>query len=647
MPAVLGDFLAAASEHLEAAVVVGDGQVTELPAVARDLHRLVAVMSHCLEDLTPCDAVEASFRDDLHAWERAVIDAGAALHTAAACLRRSADEPGDQAVAAVSWRARHLAAAATQLAAGRDLLHTHLGSDPGGLTRDRSEWGLVVTSLPVTRALAYEVARWAQQLAPFAAWLAGSATSYALRRAPDQDAPAAVRDELASASQWLQVASAAVRPALDADPVRTTDTDLLDAIPAAAAPRRHRPDAAGESVTELCYGISISASRLRAAARGSQERARWSPGTTSGGWQWMAQAAAVTSHLSELALRSLSIRAGQLSGLPVTGAQLRDAADRMADMRAAWQQVDRTWDLLVTESRLLQTPAMTEASDLVLRLGRLVWDNPRWTPARSDRAPQRTPAALAPGAAAVNSVAAAAHQAVDALARVAMTDLEAVEAADRAGRLYVPTRSLSADYNVPRPFAPAPAARFRVLRDAYRAAVEASIEAAHVLDELTVAARGPSMALALARAAASVQSHRRSRLDKDDPRDPLPADTPFGHSRASTGHAGPLEQAIRDRRVYDTVILLRAAAIDDAARRLMDQAVSAIPQPGGPDTPESTQRSARGPAELAAQSFPHDPVTGPSAGNHPIRPDTPALPAARAATALNPAGGAIGHRPPA
>ena len=86
----------------------------------------------------------------------------------------------------------------------------------------------------------------------------------------------------------------------------------------------------------------------------------------------MAQAAAVTSHLSELALRSLSIRAGQLSGLPVTGAQLGDAADRMADMRAAWQQVDRTWDLLVTESRLLQTPAMTEASDLVLRLGRLV-----------------------------------------------------------------------------------------------------------------------------------------------------------------------------------------------------------------------------------------------------------------------------------
>jgi hypothetical protein len=111
----------------------------------------------------------------------------------------------------------------------------------------------------------------------------------------------------------------------------------------------------------------------------------------------------------------------------------------LAITRAAWQQVDQAWDLLSTESKLLQTPAMTEATDLVLRMGRLVWDNPRWTPARSDRAPQRIPAALAPGATTFTSVLAAAHQAIDALARVAVTDIQAMEAADRAGRLYVPT----------------------------------------------------------------------------------------------------------------------------------------------------------------------------------------------------------------
>ena len=102
-----------------------------------------------------------------------------------------------------------------------------------------------------------------------------------------------------------------------------------------------------------------------------------------------------------------------------------------------------------------------------------------------------------------------------------MTDIEAVKAADHAGRLYVPTRSLPEDENVPRPFAPAPTARFRAVRDAYQAALDASIQAAQVLDTLTVATRAPSMPLALARAAASVQSHRRIRLDNAETSDAL------------------------------------------------------------------------------------------------------------------------------
>jgi hypothetical protein len=127
----------------------------------------------------------------------------------------------------------------------------------------------------------------------------------------------------------------------------------------------------------------------------------------------------------------------------------------MADMGAAWHQVDRAWDTMITESRMLPTQAMTDASDLVLRMGRLVWDDPHWTPARSRRAPHRDPAALAPGASTVVTVIAAVHQLADALARVAKADLDAVETADHAGRLYVPTRSLPED-DVPRPFATAP-----------------------------------------------------------------------------------------------------------------------------------------------------------------------------------------------
>ena len=630
MPAVLGDFLAAASEHLEAAVVVGDGQLTRLPDVVRDLHRLVAVMSHCLDDLAPCDEVEAANWADLHAWEHAVIDARAAMRAAAACLRRGAAGSGDQAGSAASWRARHLASAAANLAAGRDLLHTHRAPDSDGLIQDRSEWGPVVTSLPVTRALANEITRWSRQLAPFTAWLAGSAMSYALPRTPDQAVSAAVCDQLVSASQWLQVAGAAVRPALGSDPVQTTDIELLRAIPSASVPQRLRPGRAEESVSELCDGITVSAWRLRAAIRGSKERARWSPSISSGGWQWMAQAAAVTSHLGELALRSLAIRAGQITGLPITAAQLNHAAECMAGMRTAWQGVDRTWDAIITESKLLQTAAMTEASDLVLRMGRLVWDNPHWTPARSDRAPQRTPAALASGPAAITSVVAAAHQAVDALAQVATTDIEAVKAADRAGRLYVPTRSLPEDENVPRPFAPASAARYRTLQDAYQAALDANMKAAQVLDKLTVATRAPSMPLALARTAASVQSHRRIRLDNDGLDEALPAGTtPFMNSHGSTGQAGPLEQAMIDRRVSDPALLLRASAIDNAAHRLLIQAESITSEPGESGTRKSRQLHARSAAELAAQSFPQNPHAGVPADIHPLRVDGPAVPAPR------------------
>lgn len=627
MAAVLGDFLGAASEHLEAAVVVGDGQLADLPGVARGLHRLVAVMSHCLDDLAPCDEVEASTWGDLHAWERVIIDAGEALRIAADCLRRGAAAQGSQAAVTASWRERHLADAAVSLAAGRDLLHTHRAPDPDGFFQDRSEWGPVVTSLPVTRALANDITWWSWRLAPFTAWLAGSASSYALPHTPDQAVSAAMRDELVSAGQWLQAARTAVRPALDADPVRATDTELLRAIPGSGVPERHPPGSAGESVAELCDGIAVSAARLRAMMRGTPERASWSPLITSGGWQWMAQAAAVTSHLSELALRSLADRAGQLPAPPATGVQLESAAGALAGMRTAWQHVGAMWSTLITETRLLQTPAMTEASDLVLRIGRLVWDNPRWTPARADRGPRRAPAALAPGSAAVSAVLAAAHQAVDALAHVAMTDIATLKAADRAGRLYVSTRSLSGD-DIPRPYVIAPVSRYRAMRDAYRAALDASIEAAQQLDVIALAARAPSMTLALARAAVPVQAHRRIRLDPGRLDDPQPASPAFfRNSRAYTRKAGSLERAMADRRISDPVILLRATAIDNAARRLIIEAENIKSGSGASAAHEGEQHSVRGAAELAAQGFPNGPATGPPAGIQDIGPASPATPA--------------------
>jgi hypothetical protein len=619
--AVFGDFLAVARQHLEAAVAVRGNEVTSLSAVAGKLARLVSVMSRYCDDLAPYDEVEAAGRDDLHPWERAATDSRAALRIAAGCLRRaSAGADGDLLSGTASPRARQLEAAATELAAGRDLLHTHLATGPDGQMLERSEWASAVTSVPVTRALADEIGQWSLRLAPFTMWLASSAAASALADGPGQAAPVPARTELATANQWLQAASVAVRPALQTDPVRPADAELLCAIPAAMVPQRRRPSGA-EPVAGLCDGIAISAARLRGAMRDSKDRARWSPNATSGGWQWMAQAAAVTSHLSELALRTLAARVGELPGSPASEAQLGDAADFLVGMRAAWHQVDRMWDMMITESRMLTTQAMTDASDLVLRMGRLAWDDPQWTPARSRRALLlRSPAALAPGSDAVSAVVAAVHQSVDALACVAKADMDAVETAGQAGRLYVPTRSLPGDYDVPRPFATAPVSQCRALWEAYSVALHASVQAAWALDGLAVAADAPSKALALARAAAPAQSRRRGTQPHPDngvPGDPPLSDTPFTHSRAATGRPGPLEEAIRARRVSDPVILMRAAAIDNAARQLIIQAQSTPSPFTSPGTPVNRQRSASSAAQLAAQSFPDDLTTRPAARQPP------------------------------
>ena len=275
---VFGDFLGAGREHLEAAVAGRDRQDTCLPAVVPSLHRLVTIMSLYLEDLAPCDDIEAAGRTDLDVWERAVIDTGAALRIAADCLYRSAaDLSASEPVSEPAPSgARQLADAATELMAGRDLLHTHIVLGPDRLVQERSEWAPVVTSLPVTRAISNEIAAWSARLAPFTAWLAGLATPHISRRLTDQLFVLSPREELASASQWLRAASAALHPALDADPVRGVDLQLLRAIPAAFPPQRQPLGAAAESITELCNGIAVSASRLRAAVHRGQDRVSWS-----------------------------------------------------------------------------------------------------------------------------------------------------------------------------------------------------------------------------------------------------------------------------------------------------------------------------------------------------------------------------------
>ena len=74
-------------------------------------------------------------------WPRASIQAQEAIHNASAFLPpapASTIRPG--APHAADPAARRLDAATAALAAGRDLLHTHVSARPDGSRIDRSEW---------------------------------------------------------------------------------------------------------------------------------------------------------------------------------------------------------------------------------------------------------------------------------------------------------------------------------------------------------------------------------------------------------------------------------------------------------------------------------------------------------------------------
>jgi hypothetical protein len=588
------DFLRRADEHL-AAAACSQRETGEPAAVAGELRRVVGGMARYLEDRVPAYAGGAASGTGLAPWERAVVDASTALRKAGDCLNLGADTVRNRDHRPEGGVAGCLAAAARSLTVGRDLLHTHLATGPDDLWDQRSAWAPVVTSLPVTRALLGEVARWSRQLALVAAGLVAAHPS-------DVAEGLVVGGALQGAAAWLWQVGVAVTPAEVADPVTADDRRLLQAIPAARSPGRVVPGG-HESVAELCAGITVSAERLRAVVFGAGERARWSPATADT-WRWTAIAAAVTGHASDLLLRSLAGHPGQLGGLPPDGMQLRTAAGAVARSWTAWRQVGVLWAGLTTETRGRSSPVVTEIGDLVLRMGRLAWDDPQWTPERGRGARLRTAADLTAGGDGVAAVVAAVHQAADALTQVAAADRAAVTATDSAGHLYVRTRSLPDGYDVPRPYATPPADRTRPLLAAYQAAVEASSQAVSALAALAIVTDAPSGTLALARVA-SVPRPQIPGQDQVPPAVGAPADRPA----AVPARPGPTEQAIRKLWVKDPVVLLRAVAIDDAGQQLIAQAeqLSGQATPGGRGV-TARRRPPGGPARLAAKDSPHSPA---------------------------------------
>jgi len=309
--AVFGELVGQVRAHLEAAAGLPDTALRGESAVggAWIAGRMAHTLSRYVADIAPYGAAEAVINRHLDEPVRAAVDAREALRMAAMSLRaglgglRNPDSDVPFPLPA------HLSAATVALAAGRDLLQTHVTSDPAGRRSPRSDWSLVITSAPVTGAILAEVAGWSRQLAVLTARMAvASAVSPGI--------PRRVHQGLADGSHGLLTACAAITAGQCRAPTTATDMELLHAIPVNIAPRRQQPHGE-ESLAELGQGIATSAGRMSVIAWATQGEGAWSPAMTADSWQWAATGAAVICHLSGCLLRLLGDSPGQLAGDPV------------------------------------------------------------------------------------------------------------------------------------------------------------------------------------------------------------------------------------------------------------------------------------------------------------------------------------------
>ncbi len=283
------------------------------------------------------------------------------------------------------------------------------------------------------------------------------------------------------------------------------------------------------------------------------------------------------------------------------------AADSARAAWSAWRQVAHAWDIFTTGRDLRLSPVGTEIRDLVLWVGRLAHRDPGWTPTRDRSRVPRGIASPADEPEALSTVIAAVHQASDALAHIAVLDRDTVGFAAIHGHVYVPTRLLPEEFDVPFRYAPALASHVDELRGTYDAAVAASTEAVTALDKLAVSTNSPSATLATLRAAGRMAVPQLVRTG------PTPTNPPIGQPPP-----GLVERAVRDLGIGEPALLARASSIDDATCDLLREVAAKSGRQtaaslSSPSTPGLSPAKPRHPARVSAKDSPHHPLSGPPA----------------------------------
>ena len=583
MRPVFGDFLARAHDNITAAVSIP----VKLPddarlGVIRELDRLVTTLARYVGDMPlPGEFDHPLARQNPGRGVREALEARIALRRSAQVLHYTAASTMiDISTGGTHPAAQHLADAATQLAVGRDLLHTHFSTDPATGARHRSSsWAKAIHTRPITDALLSDIGTMAAQLAPWMMRLSlkpprGSAT------------PATAGLALHDASRWLWIAGVKLETRRHYRQPSANARLVLAIMPANLPPVR-RPIAATETLRDLCDGVIITAGRLQHAAAAFARAARWSPQATSVSWRRDALAATITAHSTEVILHTLTRRAAALDLDPMVQAHLDNTLRAVMHVTTSWQAVTAEWGTLstgVNHGKGVSRVA-AEIGDLVVRVGRLAYVNREWTPARSYTSRPRRPANLAPTARDLRSVLAAVHHATDTLTHIAATDQRCVRRAAADSRLYIPTRLLPADHDIPYPHAPAPVSRVSALLDSYRLAVKTCTDATKAFDHLALAARTPSRVLAAAHARAAPSPPLPAVPPGELLLEPSAEGRPAGQISADLTQPGHLEDAVRDLQLTEPALLARASAIDEAGRELLAEAIAKAHRQASADTP--------------------------------------------------------------
>ena len=593
MRPLLGDFLAAASRHLDAATGDLHPGAEASPSVVGELFRLTAVMAHCADAFTAEDQSDSRPLKD--ARELAMADARSALRQAAARMRAAwgaHTEAGDDSPPA----AMCLAAAADNLAAGRDLLHTHFTTDQFGWRHGTSPWAPAIASRHVNGALVSEIGSYAGRLA---AWAIELAAADSAGRLPPQ-----ARVAISEGCRWLWVAEAAAR-VVRHHPGTATGHALLHAIPINLPPPRHPPHG-GLPVPELCAGTIITAERLRHLAHTVAIRGHHPKAALAASWQRTAQAAAITSHCSELILRQLTQPATCPPAAAAVAAAIEQAAHAASRSWRSWRALAHDWDTFTTNRGTAFTAVAAEIGDLVLWAGRLAHTDPAWTPARAHASQPRTNADFTGRGITITAVVTALHYTSDALTRIAAHDRENVRTAAATDQIYIPTRLLPEDDDVPHRYTPAPPAMLDELLAAYDAVTETAMRATAALDQLVLTLSPQPTTLITLRATAPLTTPYLPHSTLALPPRPAPQPPP-----------GQVEQALRSRGISDPALLARAANLDGAAKILISSAASITERRARAThtvepAPKSSPAEHRHPARLAAKDAPPATTSGPS-----------------------------------